>query len=396
MPSALEDPVPRRPFLGILTTLVIVLASLVAAPAAVAADRDCGDFASQRAAQIFFLNHGGPQSDPHRLDSDGDGIACESNPAPTYYGTTPPGGGGGTPDPEPQITTVRSQVHLVLAPRKRIAGESFRMKIRVRPAISRTVMVQRKVNGRWKDFGSGVTSANGKTSSAFKAPRAKVSYRAVVESVTKGNKKYTAATSRARSLSVQRQRVALSFNRRVVGEGEQVRASVRATPVRAGRTIVLQMRSAGSWRAVRTSAVDRRGRATFTITPALGRANYRAVALRHRGARPVQSATKQLTATDVTPPRAPFDLVAVPGDGAVELSWSRVVPKDFAHHEVWVRTAGTSWSLVKKTDSDHVTVSLLPNGVVHWFAVTSVDTSGNESARSSQVAATPTAPDPED
>ncbi|MBS1895189.1 MAG: excalibur calcium-binding domain-containing protein [Actinobacteria bacterium] len=47
---------------------------------------DCADFSSQRSAQIFFLKHGGPRYDPDRLDADHDGIACEDNPAPYYYG----------------------------------------------------------------------------------------------------------------------------------------------------------------------------------------------------------------------------------------------------------------------------------------------------------------------
>jgi endonuclease YncB( thermonuclease family) len=41
-------------------------------------DRDCLDFSSQRSAQRFFeANRPG---DPHRLDGDGDGVACESLP----------------------------------------------------------------------------------------------------------------------------------------------------------------------------------------------------------------------------------------------------------------------------------------------------------------------------
>ncbi len=43
-----------------------------------AGDRDCGDFASQAQAQAFFEAAGGPAVDPHRLDRDRDGIACES------------------------------------------------------------------------------------------------------------------------------------------------------------------------------------------------------------------------------------------------------------------------------------------------------------------------------
>jgi hypothetical protein len=78
----------------------------------------------------------------------------------------------------------------------------------------------------------------------------------------------------------------------------------------------------------------------------------------------------------------------------VQLSWSRILPADFAHHEVWMRTAGTAWSLVTLTESDHADITLLQNDVVHWFTVTSVDTHGNASAMATEVSATPTAANP--
>ena len=40
-------------------------------------DQNCSDFSTPSAAQQFFLNAGGPSSDPHDLDRDGDGYACE-------------------------------------------------------------------------------------------------------------------------------------------------------------------------------------------------------------------------------------------------------------------------------------------------------------------------------
>jgi micrococcal nuclease len=43
-------------------------------------DRDCPDFATHDAAQRFFIAAGGPDYDPHRLDGDHDGIACETLP----------------------------------------------------------------------------------------------------------------------------------------------------------------------------------------------------------------------------------------------------------------------------------------------------------------------------
>lgn len=49
-----------------------------AAPPVSAGDKDCSDFKTWRQAQRFYENHGGPKKDPHRLDADHDGIACES------------------------------------------------------------------------------------------------------------------------------------------------------------------------------------------------------------------------------------------------------------------------------------------------------------------------------
>ena len=74
------------PRISLTIAAVAVLAMLLAAspPPAHARDKDCADFATQRAAQIFFLKHGGPRRDPHRLDGDDDGVACEDNPCPCY------------------------------------------------------------------------------------------------------------------------------------------------------------------------------------------------------------------------------------------------------------------------------------------------------------------------
>lgn len=42
------------------------------------ADRDCADFPTWQAAQEFYHSEGGPGRDPHRLDADRDGEACEA------------------------------------------------------------------------------------------------------------------------------------------------------------------------------------------------------------------------------------------------------------------------------------------------------------------------------
>jgi Excalibur calcium-binding domain len=61
----------------IVAAIVATALAIPAAPAT-AGDKDCSDFRSWRAAQNFYKNHGGPKRDPHRLDADHDGIACES------------------------------------------------------------------------------------------------------------------------------------------------------------------------------------------------------------------------------------------------------------------------------------------------------------------------------
>lgn len=41
-------------------------------------DKDCKDFSTQAEAQRFFESEGGPATDYHGLDRDGDGVVCES------------------------------------------------------------------------------------------------------------------------------------------------------------------------------------------------------------------------------------------------------------------------------------------------------------------------------
>ena len=48
------------------------------APCSCTEDLDCVDFATHEAAQACFEFCGGTSNDFHRLDSDGNGLACES------------------------------------------------------------------------------------------------------------------------------------------------------------------------------------------------------------------------------------------------------------------------------------------------------------------------------
>jgi endonuclease YncB( thermonuclease family) len=87
------------------TALGFVFVALVTPASAVAQDRDCGDFDSQAEAQDFY-ERAGP-GDPHGLDADGDGRACDSNPCPCR------GPGGGGPPPK-RAQTIRSKVIRVI------------------------------------------------------------------------------------------------------------------------------------------------------------------------------------------------------------------------------------------------------------------------------------------
>jgi endonuclease YncB( thermonuclease family) len=85
----------------VLLVLVLLGTCLLTAPPASAVDMDCGDFATQAEAQAFFLASG--PGDPHLLDGDGDGVACETNPCPCS-GTVVPFVGTATPTPTPTAT----------------------------------------------------------------------------------------------------------------------------------------------------------------------------------------------------------------------------------------------------------------------------------------------------
>ena len=68
-------------------------------------DRNCSDFDTWAEAQAFYEAAGGPETDRHRLDRDGDGIACESLPgAPSQRASPTP-----TPTPTPQSPTPAPQ-----------------------------------------------------------------------------------------------------------------------------------------------------------------------------------------------------------------------------------------------------------------------------------------------
>ena len=93
-----------------LLALTVVVFAFNAVPAS--ANVNCSDFATQADAQYYYNAHPG---DPDGLDADNDGIACESNPCPCYYGSDtapssppppPDSDGDGVPDSSDACPTV--------------------------------------------------------------------------------------------------------------------------------------------------------------------------------------------------------------------------------------------------------------------------------------------------
>lgn len=122
----------QRRIATLLTLLLTIAGTTFVVGAAIApahaADRDCDDFNTQAAAQDFFIDNGGPQSDPHGLDADGNGIACESNPCPCSTST---GGGGGGENP-PAPPAKRQQARII----KVIDGDTATVKLLPGPKVN--------------------------------------------------------------------------------------------------------------------------------------------------------------------------------------------------------------------------------------------------------------------
>ncbi|KZE76199.1 hypothetical protein AV654_23870 [Paenibacillus elgii] len=101
---------------------------------------------------------------------------------------------------------------------------------------------------------------------------------------------------------------------------------------------------------------------------------------------------------DRTPPAVPTGLTATAGIGSVELSWSAVRDKDLARYGVYMSdNGGQAWDrpvYVNPTVSGVTyTVTGLTYGKEYTFAVTALDTSGNESEKSLPVSATVLSPE---
>jgi len=128
-----------------------------------------------------------------------------------------------------------------------------------------------------------------------------------------------------------------------------------------------------------------------------GRYFYRVRTLAQYGADTAESddsATVEVAPRDVFPPAAPANLIAVVGEGRVDLTWDASTAADLAGYFVYrSRTAGrgyqrlTPQALVAQNFAD----AQVEAGVSYYYVVTAVDATGNESGYSNEVAAVPPA-----
>ncbi len=93
---------------------------------------------------------------------------------------------------------------------------------------------------------------------------------------------------------------------------------------------------------------------------------------------------------DTTPPAAPTGLTAIPGNRQVALDWDNNTEPDLASYNVYRATAsGGPFSLITTVTVSNYTNTGLKHNTTYFYYVTAVDTSGNESAQSAHVSATP-------
>ncbi|OYD08561.1 excalibur calcium-binding domain-containing protein [Paludifilum halophilum] len=63
---------------GIVSAFLLVFALAPVSAFASPADKNCSDFSAWEDAQRFYEENGGPAKDPHDLDRDNDGLACDT------------------------------------------------------------------------------------------------------------------------------------------------------------------------------------------------------------------------------------------------------------------------------------------------------------------------------
>jgi hypothetical protein len=110
---------------------------------------------------------------------------------------------------------------------------------------------------------------------------------------------------------------------------------------------------------------------------------YMVTALRP-GAESLPSASVSVTPRDVFPPTVPANVTAILGVGSIELAWDRSPEPDLKSYRLYRNDQLLAADIEGPAFSDR----MLQTGEQYRYAITAVDTAGNESARSAIVEVT--------
>ncbi len=133
------------------------------------------------------------------------------------------------------------------------------------------------------------------------------------------------------------------------------------------------------------------GTAHTDTAPAYGEWFYRVYARDEAGNLSPASNESSALAPDRLAPVAPSGLIASAGDGEVTLIWSGGPEGDLAAYRIYADDVSPPVTLADSTVAGDTTsvVTGLANGTTYFFAVTAVDSAGNESEAPSPIPATP-------
>jgi plastocyanin len=125
----------------------------------------------------------------------------------------------------------------------------------------------------------------------------------------------------------------------------------------------------------------------------VGRFTYRCTL--HSGMTGSVTVSSSTPTTDTTAPSAPTGLVATAADATVTIDWADSTASDFANYMVERQVGGTgAWSTIASPNTSVYTDTSVTNDTAYFYRVTAADITGNISASSGVVSATPVAPPP--
>lgn len=278
-----------------------------------------------------------------------------------------------------------------------ISGEPAWITGSVGQRVVRSVRLQQKAGKKWVTLKTRRTNERGRFTFRFR-PSATARVRVYAPRARVGGEVRRARVTDTRTIRSVEQEVTIASPPTAV-QGEPFTVTGSVTPARPGRATALQRLAGSTWTTVATGAESSTGTTAFTASSSTaGVASLRVVVQSAGGAPAVASPTRSvfvLAPSDTTAPSVPTGLQATGHDASVALSWSASDPVDDLAGYLVYRASGPGgpWTPVTpgpvKATSTEVTG--LTNGTPYHFTVTSLDETGNESAKAPQVVATPTA-----